>query len=66
MQPVIRCFVLLASLFVSFGCGTRDSGTPAPAKPDDRFEKRFLLGEWVFAHDHLESGKLLTHIGRSW
>jgi hypothetical protein len=42
MRAVIRSFVLLASLFLSFGCGPRDSGAPAPAKPDDRFERRFL------------------------
>ena len=42
MKTVIRSFVLLASLSLSFGCGTRDSEKSTPAKPDDRFEKRFL------------------------
>jgi hypothetical protein len=38
----MRCFVLFASPFVSLGCGPRDPGTPPPAKPDDRFERRFV------------------------
>jgi hypothetical protein len=40
MREVIRPFVLFALLSLSFGCGPRDPG--APAKPDDRFERRFL------------------------
>src|SRR5262245_42697923 len=42
MRAVIRSFVLFASLFLSFACGPRDSGAPAPAQADDRFERRFL------------------------
>jgi hypothetical protein len=34
--------VVCTSLFLSFGCGTRDAGAPAPAQADDRFERRFL------------------------
>jgi hypothetical protein len=40
MRAFIRAWVLFAAPFMSFGCGTRDSG--APAKPDDRFERRFV------------------------
>jgi hypothetical protein len=42
MRVVIRSSVLLGALLLSFGCGTRDPGSPAPARPDDRFERRFM------------------------
>src|SRR5262245_59564551 len=42
MRAFMRSLVVCTSLFLSFGCGTRDAGAPAPAQADDRFERRFL------------------------
>ena len=60
MRTVIRSFVLFPSLFLSFGCGPRDSGTPAPAQSDDRFERRFL--EVVRINDDGKRQEALTRI----
>src|SRR5262249_45889066 len=58
MQLVIRPLFLFLALLLSLGCGPRDSG--APAKPDDRFERRFL--EVVRITDDVKRQEALAQI----